>query len=210
MRPVLLVLGRRVPLRGQADTTAVTGAWRAGPAGDVREGALGAPEPGSRGGDHPAHRAGHSTTQVKSSTRCASRAGRAYSRSETAATTADRGTTDMKGYGPPTHSSRPGSPASRRSCACPRPPTRPASTWRSSGCRSTRAPRFRVGARFGPRAVREGSLALRPAYNPSQRVAGLRPPLGRRRRRRARRAGRHAAVARRHAGGARRPGTAPA
>ncbi|MGZ4199401.1 MAG: agmatinase [Thermoleophilia bacterium] len=29
---------------------------------------------------------------------------------------------------------------------------------------------FRVGARFGPRAVREGSLALRPAYNPSQRV----------------------------------------
>ena len=30
---------------------------------------------------------------------------------------------------------------------------------------------FRVGARFGPRAVREGSLALRPAYNPSQRVA---------------------------------------
>ena len=30
---------------------------------------------------------------------------------------------------------------------------------------------FRAGARFGPRAVREGSLALRPFYNPAQRVA---------------------------------------
>ncbi len=30
---------------------------------------------------------------------------------------------------------------------------------------------FRAGARFGPKAVREGSLALRPYYNPAQRVA---------------------------------------
>lgn len=30
---------------------------------------------------------------------------------------------------------------------------------------------FRAGARFGPKAVREGSLALRPFYNPAQRVA---------------------------------------
>ncbi len=30
---------------------------------------------------------------------------------------------------------------------------------------------FRAGARFGPKAVREGSLALRPSYNPAQRVA---------------------------------------
>ena len=29
---------------------------------------------------------------------------------------------------------------------------------------------FRVGARLGPRAVREGSLALRPTFNPAQRV----------------------------------------
>ena len=30
---------------------------------------------------------------------------------------------------------------------------------------------FRVGARFGPKAIREGSLALRPYFNPAQRVA---------------------------------------
>jgi len=30
---------------------------------------------------------------------------------------------------------------------------------------------FRSGARFGPKAIREGSLALRPNYNPAQRVA---------------------------------------
>jgi len=30
---------------------------------------------------------------------------------------------------------------------------------------------FRAGARFGPKAVREGSLTLRPFYNPAQRVA---------------------------------------
>ncbi len=30
---------------------------------------------------------------------------------------------------------------------------------------------FRAGARFGPKAIREGSLALRPDYNPAQRVA---------------------------------------
>ena len=30
---------------------------------------------------------------------------------------------------------------------------------------------FRVGARFGPKAIREGSLALRPNYSPAQRVA---------------------------------------
>jgi len=30
---------------------------------------------------------------------------------------------------------------------------------------------FRAGTRFGPKAVREGSLALRPYYNPAQRVA---------------------------------------
>ena len=30
---------------------------------------------------------------------------------------------------------------------------------------------FRAGARFGPKAVREGSLALRANYNPAQRVA---------------------------------------
>ncbi len=30
---------------------------------------------------------------------------------------------------------------------------------------------FRAGARFGPKAIREGSLALRPYYNPAQRVA---------------------------------------
>lgn len=30
---------------------------------------------------------------------------------------------------------------------------------------------FRVGARFGPKAIREGSLALRPNYSPVQRVA---------------------------------------
>ncbi len=30
---------------------------------------------------------------------------------------------------------------------------------------------FRAGARFGPKAVREGSLALRPYFNPAQRVA---------------------------------------
>jgi agmatinase len=30
---------------------------------------------------------------------------------------------------------------------------------------------FRAGARFGPKAIREGSLALRPNYNPAQRVA---------------------------------------
>ena len=30
---------------------------------------------------------------------------------------------------------------------------------------------FRAGARFGPKAVREGSLALRADYNPAQRVA---------------------------------------
>jgi agmatinase len=29
---------------------------------------------------------------------------------------------------------------------------------------------FRVGARFGPKAIREGSLGLRPLYNPLQRV----------------------------------------
>jgi len=29
---------------------------------------------------------------------------------------------------------------------------------------------FRAGARFGPKAIREGSLALRPDYNPAQRV----------------------------------------
>jgi agmatinase len=31
----------------------------------------------------------------------------------------------------------------------------------------------RSGARFGPRAVREASLTIRPAYNPAQRVAGF-------------------------------------
>jgi agmatinase len=30
---------------------------------------------------------------------------------------------------------------------------------------------FRAGARFGPKAIREGSLSLRPAYNMAQRVA---------------------------------------
>jgi agmatinase len=30
---------------------------------------------------------------------------------------------------------------------------------------------FRAGARFGPKAIREGSLVLRPYYNPAQRVA---------------------------------------
>jgi agmatinase len=30
---------------------------------------------------------------------------------------------------------------------------------------------FRAGARFGPKAIREGSLSLRPNYNPAQRVA---------------------------------------
>jgi len=30
---------------------------------------------------------------------------------------------------------------------------------------------FRIGARFGPKAIREGSLALRPNYNPAQRIA---------------------------------------
>jgi len=30
---------------------------------------------------------------------------------------------------------------------------------------------FRAGARFGPKAIREGSLALRPLFNPAQRVA---------------------------------------
>jgi agmatinase len=30
---------------------------------------------------------------------------------------------------------------------------------------------YRVGARFGPRAIREGSRSLRPYYNPSQRIA---------------------------------------
>jgi agmatinase len=30
---------------------------------------------------------------------------------------------------------------------------------------------FRAGARFGPKAIREGSLSLRPDYNPAQRVA---------------------------------------
>jgi agmatinase len=30
---------------------------------------------------------------------------------------------------------------------------------------------FRAGARFGPKAIREGSLALRPNFNPAQRVA---------------------------------------
>ena len=30
---------------------------------------------------------------------------------------------------------------------------------------------FRAGARFGPKAIREGSLTLRPYYNPAQRVA---------------------------------------
>jgi len=30
---------------------------------------------------------------------------------------------------------------------------------------------FRVGARFGPKAIREGSLALRPNFSPAQRVA---------------------------------------
>jgi len=30
---------------------------------------------------------------------------------------------------------------------------------------------FRAGARFGPKAIREGSLALHPDYNPAQRVA---------------------------------------
>jgi agmatinase len=29
---------------------------------------------------------------------------------------------------------------------------------------------FRAGARFGPKAIREGSLAIRPDYNPAQRV----------------------------------------
>ena len=30
---------------------------------------------------------------------------------------------------------------------------------------------FRAGARFGPKAIREGSLSLRPDYNMAQRVA---------------------------------------
>jgi len=32
-------------------------------------------------------------------------------------------------------------------------------------------PSWRTGARFGPGAIRQGSLAIRPLYNPSQRIA---------------------------------------
>ena len=46
-----------------------------------------------------------------------------------------------------------------------------ASTWPSSGLPFDTGATFRAGARFGPKAIREGSLALRPNYNPAQRVA---------------------------------------
>ena len=78
----------------------------------------------------------------------------------------------MKGYGPTDANA---AAALRRRHHVPAAAARHAvsTAWtsRSSACPSTPASPCAPGARFGPRAVREASLTIRPAYNPAQRVA---------------------------------------
>ena len=69
---------------------------------------------------------------------------------------------------------------------------------------------FRAGARFGPKAIREGSLTLRPLLQPGAAGRRVRAPLGDRLRRRARRAGLHRPLLRQDGRDAARRCTTPA